>query len=191
MHKHKVHIRYVSLSGRVPVICGSSLHSWLYTHRIHEETRPGHVQPLSPKKTNNPYPKTSVCTSLFAVMATAVLVWRLVGFAAVAHGVTWTTQSPLIPNFDWVVIDHADGNSMGYGVTVTDGHAFVSGSMRSTVRFENQETGEMIESKELMAIFSWQKCRSPVGRRRFGPTQARQTSSRPILAHLAMRPSFR
>lgn len=68
--------------------------------------------------------------------------------AAVVHGATWTTQSPTIPQFDWVVVDHADGNSMGYGVTVANGHAFVSGSMRSTVRVENPANGQALESRD-------------------------------------------
>jgi len=61
---------------------------------------------------------------------------------------TWTTQSATLPQFEWVVLDHADGNSMGYGVTIADGHAFVSGSMKTVVRVENPETGEAIETTD-------------------------------------------
>lgn len=68
--------------------------------------------------------------------------------AAVAHSATWTKQSPTIPQFDWVVVDHADGNSMGYGVTIAEGHAFVSGSMKSSVRVENPANGLALESSD-------------------------------------------
>jgi len=61
---------------------------------------------------------------------------------------TWTTQSPLLPDYEWIVLDHADGNSMGYGVTVAGNYVYVAGSMSTVVRIENPETGAFVESED-------------------------------------------
>mmetsp|Transcript_25714 Transcript_25714/g.83349 ORF Transcript_25714/g.83349 Transcript_25714/m.83349 type:complete len:1153 (+) Transcript_25714:65-3523(+) len=76
-----------------------------------------------------------------------MLLLRLAGLR-LAAAATWTTQSPLLPRFEWVVLDHADGNSMGYGVTIAGEHAFVSGSMKSVVRVENPSSGVAVESTD-------------------------------------------
>ena len=59
---------------------------------------------------------------------------------------TWTSQSPYLPSYEWVGLDHADGNSMGYGITTTSTDVYVAGTMKRIVRIENPVTGTFVET---------------------------------------------
>ena len=66
---------------------------------------------------------------------------------------TWGAQSPLLPEYEWVVLDHADGISMGYGVATTGEAVFVCGSMSGAVRLENPATGAFVEATREAAAY--------------------------------------
>ena len=62
----------------------------------------------------------------------AKLLWTLplvvTGQIAVPPGgPTWTTQSPMIPSFEWFVFDHGESNRTSPGLAVAGGAVFLSG----------------------------------------------------------------
>lgn len=54
----------------------------------------------------------------------------------------------MILDFDWVVVDHGDGNSQGYAFLASNESVFVSGSMTNTVSVTYYETGNAIQSED-------------------------------------------
>lgn len=59
-----------------------------------------------------------------------------------AHRLTWTAQSPTIPEFEWVVIDQGNGTSAALASTISGDAIFVGGSSSGIVTMVNAQTGE-------------------------------------------------
>lgn len=66
---------------------------------------------------------------------------------------TWTSQSALLPEYDWVVVDHGDGFSWTHGITTTPDAVFISGVSSDTVEVANAQTGEAITSVDTGSNF--------------------------------------
>ena len=63
------------------------------------------------------------------------------------YNTTWTTQSAgELPAFDWVVVDHAGGDSWSFFSTVGDGTIFAAGVMANAVNLTNVITGASVAS---------------------------------------------
>jgi len=76
--------------------------------------------------------------------------WTLRDGWYVANGAcyerAWTTHSATVPDFDWVIVDHAGGDSYSLYSAVGDGALFVSGLMANSVNLTNVVTGESLAS---------------------------------------------
>lgn len=75
------------------------------------------------------------------------------GLATAARAATWTTQSLLLLEYDWVVVDHGDRFSWTHGITTTSDAVFISGVNSNTVEVANAQTGEAITSTDTGSNF--------------------------------------
>lgn len=61
------------------------------------------------------------------------------------YPVTWTTQAPYLPEFDWVVIDHGNASSFGFASTITSKAIYLGGfAVGDEMTATNVQTGESI-----------------------------------------------